>query len=146
MKLRLMFIALAFLLVEPLKVLYHPEPCPTPLPENATRQRCMEIRNIFLDESGNPKDLVDRQLEFNFFANSTFVGTVTENGWNAGNYYWIGTFDGIEYSYFTVMYVAGVFIMNAGMPAGIWEVKPTGCVSGYGNELYKVIELEPYNE
>ncbi len=146
MKIKLLLITLVFLLVEPIKVLYHPGPCPTPLPSNASRQRCMEIRNIFLDGNGIPKDIEGAQLEFNFFANNTYVGTVTENGWDAGNYYWIGEFDDIEYSYFTVMYVSGIFIMNAGMPAGVWEIKHTGYLSIYGNDLYKVIELEPYYE
>jgi len=142
MKIKMLVVLFALLVVEPLKVFYLPQPCSTPLPsgevnsQTAIRQRCMEVRNIFLDSSGNPKDLEGKQLRLNFFADAEFLGTVLESGYDGSTYVWSGWIDGVVNSTFYVMY-DGEFTIYASNPT-------KGVFIGQleSGDRYKILEIE----
>lgn len=124
-------------------IFFHIVSCPTPPGEYMVRQRCGEIRTfVFLDGNGNPKPLINKKINLNFFsgANASYIGTVTTSSLDSGFYYWYGSLDGISNGYFYVLYQGETWIIHAASPAyGVYEARYEGGDSGI---LYKIYEME----
>jgi hypothetical protein len=107
-------------------------------PEGAARSRLVTINwAILLDEGGNPRSLsAGTELTFNLFSDVTYTGVVQDFQREGDGSTWTGVLQGVENSYFYIVYTADVLIGHFASPAGVYEV------SNVGEDLYEIIQVD----
>ncbi len=99
------------------------------------RYRFVKVRlDTLLVDGSQLRDV--KKLTINLFPDvihTAVIEDVTEEG---DSYTWSGYLDGVEYSYFTMVYTSGVFMGHFASPNGIYEVV---FVEG---DLYRVIMID----
>lgn len=106
-----------------------------PQESHIVRSRFVKIRlDLLLDEAGQARDV--REINLNLFPDVNYVGVIEEVVPNGDSFSWSGYLQGVEYSYFTMVYTSGVFMGHYASPSGIYEV-----VIADG-DLYRVIMID----
>lgn len=99
------------------------------------RYRFVKVRlDILMDDSGQAREI--GKVVANLFPDvihTAVIQNVTQEG---DGYTWSGYLEGVDYSYFTMVYTSGVFMGHFASPNGIYEVV---YVEG---DLYRVIMID----
>lgn len=111
---------------------YRAEPDPPPL---ASRSRLVNVDlDVLMSSNDEPRSL--EEIRVNLFADTTYVAVIDEIGEDAGGITWSGHLDGIDLSYFTMIYTASTFIGHFASPEGVYEV--TYVEDG----IYRVVQVD----
>lgn len=87
----------------------------------AARERPVELDlDVLLGPDGAARPI--DEITINLFPDVAYTGVITETRAEGGSITWNGYLDGIEFSYFTMISTAGVFIGHFASPAGVYEV------------------------
>lgn len=93
--------------------------------ETVARARLVTLdAGVLLDDAGNPREIA--LIGFNLFDDVFFAGVVDAIAEEGGAPTWSGTLDGVEFSYFMIVYVDGVFLVHVASPLGVYEVSSLG--------------------
>lgn len=107
------------------------------VPEEAhiVRQRFVTVRmELLLDGNGEARDV--KELSINLFPDVIYTAVVEEVLQEGDSFSWSGFLEGVEYSYFTMVYTSGVYMGHFASPEGIYEVV---VVEG---DLYRVVMID----
>lgn len=110
------------------------------LPSEAhiVRYRFVKVRlEKLLDDSGQPRNV--KRISINLFPDVIYTAVIEEVTQEGDSFTWSGYLEGVETSYFTMVYTSGVFMGHYASPNGVYEVV---FVEG---DLYRVIMIDQTN-
>jgi len=94
-------------------------------------------RELLLDVNGEPLPIeTPFHLQLNLFPDVPYTGVIMEVVQDESGITWVGYLDGVEYSALTLVYTAGVFIVHAASPTGVYEV------TNAGGDLYRIVQID----
>lgn len=103
-----------------------------------SRSRFAKInQGLLLDEQGTGRSLSSgAAITLNLFPDTTYTAVIDEVLREEGTCTWTGHLQGVDASSVTIVYTAGVFIVHAASPAGVYEA------SSVGEDIYQIIQID----
>jgi hypothetical protein len=106
-----------------------------PSEPHISRSRFVKVDlKLLLDESGESREV--EKIVFNLFPDVVYTGLIEQVERSGDSYSWSGYLQGVENSYFTLVYTSGVFMGHFGSPQGIYEAVVVE------DDVYRVIQID----